>query len=74
MNHVTIFSKDNCPQCVEAELALKELDCEVEVLKLEKDFTPDELYELFPTARSFPQFTVNGVPVCGIDKVIELVI
>lgn len=68
----TVYSKDNCPFCVRAIslLTLKGLD--FEVLKLNEDFTREELLEKFPNARSFPQITNEGDHVGGYDDLYKL--
>lgn len=56
---ITIYSKPNCPACIIAERMLATCG-EVEVLKLDVDFTMDELTEKYPNVRAFPQVEVDG--------------
>ena len=69
---VTIYSKTDCVFC-ERAIALANLkNLDMTVLKLDEDFSREELFEQFPTARSFPQIIVDGVPVGGFKEFNEL--
>ena len=39
---------------------------------LDVDFTREELFEKFPTARTFPQITVDGEAIGGYDNFVKL--
>ncbi|BCL71863.1 putative Glutaredoxin and related protein [Vibrio nigripulchritudo MADA3029] len=60
---IEMFSKDNCPQCVTAASWVAQQGLKLSQLKLDIDFDRETLFELFPMARSYPQFRVNGQPV-----------
>lgn len=62
---VVIYSKDNCVFCDKAvRLAfIKETKCTVK--KLGVDFEMEDMMELFPTARTFPQIIVEGKSIGG---------
>lgn len=54
-----IYSKDNCPQCLQAESLLKMKKKQYVVLKLDKDYTREGLEAIVahlgkPAPRSFP--------------------
>jgi glutaredoxin 3 len=53
---IQIYSKDNCPQCAMAENMLKAKGKEYTVLKLDVDFTKEQLLEkaLPFVPRAFP--------------------
>lgn len=67
---VVIYSKDNCSQC---DMAIHKAQAMVqetnehsyEVKKLGADFSREELMELFPTARTFPQIIVDDEKIGG---------
>jgi glutaredoxin len=40
---------------------------------LEEDFSRDELFEKFPTARTFPQITIDGESIGGFMEFKEIV-
>lgn len=52
-----IYSKDDCPNCVEAIRLLPDAI----VLKLNVDYTREELLALAPGTRSLPLITLNDV-------------
>ncbi len=53
--HFEIYSKDNCPHCRRAVSYLINGNHSFDELKLDEDFTREELFELFPQAKTFPQ-------------------
>ena len=55
---VKIYSKDNCVFCTKAKTVLASYS--PEVLMLDQDFNRDEFFEVFPTAKTFPQIIING--------------
>ena len=73
--HIEIYSKENCPHCVTAESIAQQI-CQESVntynkFKLNDDFTRDELLSKFPTARTFPQITIDGKTIGGLDDFIK---
>jgi len=68
---VTIWGKDNCPNCSNAKFYCETQDIEFQYLKLEKDFTIEEMKEKFPEAKSFPVVQVNGTWVGGYRELIS---
>ena len=72
---IEIYSKENCPYCVQAETLCKQNAILIDYKKymLDEDFTRDELFEKFPTARTFPQVTVDGESIGGFTELKELV-
>jgi glutaredoxin 3 len=60
-----IYSKPNCPYCVNAKklLELKGIPFEEKVLDV--DFTREQLLEKFPEAKTFPQVILEGEHVGG---------
>lgn len=60
MTEYVVYSKDQCPQCVQVIQVLKARKLEHRVLKLEQDFTREDLNAKVEAAggvppRSFPQ-------------------
>ena len=72
--NIEIFGKDQCPFCREA-IALAKLTEGASYVykKLGDDFTREELFELFPAARTFPQIKVNGKVVGGFAEFKEFI-
>jgi len=64
--NIEIFGKDQCPFCVEAVALAKQIEGASHVYrKLGNDFTREELFEQFPTARTFPQIKIDGKAIGG---------
>lgn len=64
---LTLYSKDNCPQCLQLESLLKVKGKEYQVKKLDKDYTREDLENIFagkPIPRSFPML-FNGTEFVG---------
>lgn len=71
---VTIYSKDNCSYCVKAIALADREGLEFQVKKLGTDFDALEMFETFPTARTFPQIIVDGEKIGGymeFEKLVE---
>lgn len=72
---IDIYSKENCPQCLEA-LHIAQQICQEDThrynkLMLNSDFSREELFEIFPTARTFPQVMIDGKAVGGLTDFVE---
>lgn len=69
--HIEIYSKEDCPYCQYAIQKAENLSSYGENVAtykkymLGEDFTREELLEKFPTARTFPQITIDGVSIGG---------
>ena len=62
---IEIWSKPQCPFCDKAENLCKQKNFEYKKYMLDEDFTREQMFEKFPSARTFPQITVNGQLVGG---------
>lgn len=68
---IKIYSKDACPQCTQLELLLKSREYKFQVLKLDKDYTREDLASLFDSLdlaqpRSFPILFKDDIFVGGL--------
>lgn len=61
----TVWSKDNCPFCVEAKAFLSIRGYEIEERKIGSGWTREQLIESVPNARSVPQIFVDGEYIGG---------
>ena len=61
--NVTVFSKDNCPNCVKAMVLLS--DYNPTVFKVGVDISRDEFFIKFPGIKTLPQIIINGEHVGG---------
>lgn len=64
---IEIFGKPGCPYCDKAKAICDLRELQYEYKLVDVDFTREELFEQFPTARTFPQIKVHGVAVGGCD-------
>lgn len=70
--HIEIYSKTGCAQCDEAERIVQATEHTYNKLMLDNDFTRDQLFEIFPTARTFPQIMVDGNAIGGLQQLKEV--
>ena len=60
MNRAIMYSKDNCPYCVEANNLLRARGYEIEKYVIGENCTREQLLEAVPNAKTVPQiFFVN---------------
>ena len=62
---IEIWSKPQCPFCDKAENLCKLKNFEYKKYMLVVDFTREQMFEKFPSARTFPQITINGELIGG---------
>lgn len=63
-----VWSKDNCPYCVQAKNLLTQKNIEFEERKIGDGWTKEQLLEAVPDARSVPQIFLDDEYVGGFDK------
>jgi len=68
---IEIYGKPQCPYCDRAKALCEQNDYEYIYNQLDVDFTREELMEQFPTARTFPQITVDGANIGGYDQLLH---
>ncbi len=62
---VEIYSKPQCPFCVQAQNLAEQKGYDLTYKMLDEDFSREELFETFPGARTFPQIIVDGEKIGG---------
>ena len=60
---VKIYSKENCDFSVKAKAVLEKQT--PEVLMLDEDYNREQFFEIFPTAKTFPQIIINEEKIGG---------
>ena len=70
---VEIYSKPQCPFCVQAKALAEREGHELTYKMLDEDFDRETLMETFPGARTFPQIIVNGEKIGGFTEYKALV-
>ena len=63
-----VWSKDQCPYCVQAKSLLESKGIEYEERNVSKDWTKEQLLEAVPTARTLPQIFLDQEHVGGFNE------
>ena len=70
---IEIYGKDNCAYCNMAKQLCESKGLEFNYMHLNVDYTQEEFFEKFPTARTFPQIIMNEEAIGGFTELRELV-
>jgi|TARA_B100000035_G_C21017672_1_gene562680 glutaredoxin len=62
---IEIWSKPQCPFCDKAENLCKQKNFQYKKYMLDVDFSREDMIDRFPSARTFPQITINGELIGG---------
>lgn len=73
MKHVTIYSKPDCSYCTSAKMLLSSKGISYSELRLNEDFTKEQLLELFPSVKSFPVIVIDGFNIGGYTQLKEMI-
>jgi len=65
---IEIYGKPQCPFCERAKALCETRLLSYKYYQLDTDFTRDEVLEMFPGARTFPQIKVHGTKIGGYDE------
>ena len=65
---VEIWGKPNCPYCDKAKALCDKEDLAYAYMRLDEDYTKEELLELFPNARTLPQITIDNTYIGGFTE------
>ena len=65
---VEIYSKPQCPYCVQAKALAEREGYDLTYKMLDEDFDRETLMETFPGARTFPQIIVDGEKIGGFTE------
>ena len=65
---IEIYAKVNCGYCESAKAFCNTRKLKYNYYQLDKDFTREEVLEMFPGAKTFPQIKINGHNIGGYDK------
>lgn len=63
-----VWSKNDCPYCVQAKNLLNMKGIEFEERNVQKDWTKEQLLEAVPGARTLPQVFIDDTLIGGFDK------
>ncbi len=66
---IDIYGKENCTFCDQAAVLAQKIDgAEWQLLKLDEDYTADDLFEKAPSAKTFPQIFIDGKLIGGYQQ------
>ena len=68
-----VWSKPDCPYCVQAEKLLKLKGYEVEERKIGFGWNREQLFEAVPNARTVPQIIINDSVVGGYTDLLSYI-
>jgi glutaredoxin 3 len=68
MTKAIVWSKDQCPYCVQAKALLESRGIEYEERNVSHDWTREQLLEAVPTARTLPQIFLDDAHVGGFNE------
>lgn len=63
-----VWSKNQCPFCVQAKALLDSRGIEYEERNVNKDWTKEQLLEVVPTARTLPQIFIDDKLIGGFNE------
>lgn len=69
---VVVYTKNDCIFCTKAKMLLSSRGIPYRELKLNEDFTRENILELFPSAKTFPVVVVDGFNIGGYSQLDEM--
>ena len=63
-----VWSKENCPYCLQAKALLESKGIEFEERNVSKDWTKEQLLEAVPNARTLPQIFLDDNYIGGFTE------
>lgn len=70
---IEIWGKPACPSCTKAKQLCESRKFEYTYKELGKDFTREQVFEVFPEARTFPQIKINNLSVGGYEQFLSYI-
>ena len=70
---ITIWGKPACPSCLKAKAMCEKYQLKYEYKELGTYFTREQVFEEFPTARTFPQIIIGGHKVGGYEQMVSYI-
>lgn len=71
MSRVIIYTKDNCPYCVQAKNLFSLKNQPYQEMKIGVDLTREEFIEIFPDVKTVPFIIIGEEKVGGYDRLVE---
>jgi glutaredoxin len=68
---IQIYGKPQCPYCDRAKALCETKQLKYTYKQLDVDFTREEVLEMFPGARTFPQIKIHNNSIGGYDQLVK---
>lgn len=68
---IVIYGKEACGYCTMSKTLCEQRGVSYEYKNLGTDYTDDEFFKTFPSARTFPQITINEQVIGGFNELRE---
>ena len=69
--NIIIYTKDNCPYCVQAKNLFTNKGQQYTEMKIGVDLSREDFMDIFPDVKTVPFIIIDGEKVGGYDKLIE---
>ena len=70
-SNTVIYTKDNCPHCVNAKKLLNSKKKTYQEMKIGEDLSREDFISIFPNVKTVPHIIINGDEIGGFDKLNE---
>ena len=71
--NIILYTKENCAFCTKAKMLLSSKGINYTELKLNEDFSRENLLELYPSAKTLPVIVVDGFNIGGFTNLQEMI-
>ena len=68
---IIIYTKDNCPHCVNAKKLMAHHRKAYQEMKIGGDLTREDFISIFPNVKTVPHIIIDGEQIGGYDKLNE---
>jgi glutaredoxin 3 len=70
---IEIWGKPMCPSCSKAKQLCDTRGFAYTYKELDKDFTREQVFEIFPSARTFPQIKIHDRAIGGYEQLVTYI-
>ena len=71
LGQLIVWSKPDCPFCSRTKSILRAHNISFEEKMLDRDFTRNQILEMYPSAKSFPIVVIDGFYIGGYNQLVE---
>ena len=70
---IEIYGKPQCPHCEAAKRMCESRGLKYTYKQLNVDFTREQVFEIFPSARTFPQIKIHDRAIGGYEQLVTYI-